>query len=237
MEAEAVRSIIEQQRNLLVHEMQTLRDADDTSPLFEAVYSRVEGLSHRSDTSSRPGTSLSNRRSSTFSQDRSLRPRSRDEPEPDDERIGQMVFDEGDDTGRLEALKIAVQESFSSIQSRLAIVLQNVEHLDSTRPTSSRFSPLLSPTIPTTTSSEHTSFSLLSPLDTSYPQHSSHTRSGSSPATSLEADDGGSGSEARPVVKPHQPKRFTPKPFQVRFHLHLFCVSVTSKADTRSGSS
>ncbi|KAL8283666.1 hypothetical protein RQP46_005461 [Phenoliferia psychrophenolica] len=58
-EVQTVRAALEQQKHILTSEIQAVLSADESSPLYEAVYARLDALSHRSDTSSRPGTSQS----------------------------------------------------------------------------------------------------------------------------------------------------------------------------------
>ncbi|GAA6001867.1 hypothetical protein JCM10207_002357 [Rhodosporidiobolus poonsookiae] len=132
---DTVRQQLEQQQMLLMQEMNAILQCadDETSPLFQAVYSRIESLSHRSETPSlsRPGTSqslrsssrlrsrpsfMSERESTILEEDKHAQGRLQDSLAPVDEM--------GDDEQRLEAVKLAVQETFRSISSRLSLALQ-----------------------------------------------------------------------------------------------------------------
>ncbi|GAA5887585.1 hypothetical protein JCM6882_001460 [Rhodosporidiobolus microsporus] len=126
----AVQQQLEQQRSLLLQEIQSilLSGEDETSPLFQAVYARVESISQRSDTPSltRPSTALSQRSTSRLTH----RPSFINERIPEDEEeelVGEgnslPAIHEGDEI-RLEAMKLAVQETFRSISSRLSIALE-----------------------------------------------------------------------------------------------------------------
>ncbi|BGP12761.1 hypothetical protein JCM10213v2_000678 [Rhodosporidiobolus nylandii] len=136
---EEVRSQLEQQRALLLNEVQAILQGseDESSPLFQAVYSRVESLSHRSDTpsfTSRPGTSLSLRSSSRLARRPSFLSErdviAEDEEEHLAEQPSLAAISEVDEEVRLEAMRVAVQETFRSISSRLSLALQNANHLD-----------------------------------------------------------------------------------------------------------
>ncbi|GAA6032712.1 hypothetical protein JCM8097_000754 [Rhodosporidiobolus ruineniae] len=139
---DAVRQQLEQQRSLLWQEIETILASgeDETSPLFQSVYSRVESLSHRSDTpsatSSRPGTSLSVRSTSRLARQPSFLSDRRDSivEENEEEYLnvnghGLPAINEADEEVRLEAMKLAVAETFRSISSRLSLVLQTADHI------------------------------------------------------------------------------------------------------------
>ncbi|GAA5832149.1 hypothetical protein JCM11251_004256 [Rhodosporidiobolus azoricus] len=128
---DAVRQELEQQRSLLLHEINTILSSaeDETSPLVQSVFAAVESISHRSDSPSfsRPSTSLSLRSSSRIARSPSLL--SRRIPDHAEENLvaeGDSLpsIYEGDEDLRLEAMKLAVQETVRSISSRLSIGLQ-----------------------------------------------------------------------------------------------------------------
>lgn len=133
-----VRQVLEEQRALLMGEMTAILAADDeSSPLYESVYSRIEALSQRSDTSSRPGTAQSMRSSSRLGR----RPSFADdeaalavlEEEDEEERLHtQSTATHTTEEERIDSVRLAVQETLRSIQSRLSIVLQNAGQLDMT---------------------------------------------------------------------------------------------------------
>ncbi|GAA5980229.1 hypothetical protein JCM11641_005513 [Rhodosporidiobolus odoratus] len=130
---------LEAQRSLLLQEIGAILASgeDESSPLFQAVYSRVEPQSHRSETPSsyRPGTSLSLRSSSglarrpSFLSERDLViPEDEEEHLADDHKLASIS--DMDEEVRLEALKLAVHETFRSISSRLSLALQTAEQFD-----------------------------------------------------------------------------------------------------------
>ncbi|GAA5850170.1 hypothetical protein JCM8547_001029 [Rhodosporidiobolus lusitaniae] len=134
----AVRQQLEQQQSLLHSEIQNilLTGEDETSPLFQAVYARVESLSQRSHTPSfsRPSTSLSVRSTSRLARQPSFfNERDAVIPEEEEEHLADgndFVNGEVDEEQRLEAMKLAVQETFRSISSRLSIALHTVGQVD-----------------------------------------------------------------------------------------------------------
>lgn len=111
---------------MLAQEVQSivLGADDETSPVFQAVYFRIEALSQRSETSSRPGTALSARR-----------PSSRLDHQPSylDDYLAKTVAEENEDgeafevldeEARLDTMRLAFQETFRAISSRLSLALQ-----------------------------------------------------------------------------------------------------------------
>ena len=86
-------------------EMNAVLSADETSPLYEAVYSRLDAISHRSDSSSRPGTSHSVRSSGS----RYFRPSSvafHEEEETEDQLVTEYTSEDPEEA-RLDQLKQA----------------------------------------------------------------------------------------------------------------------------------
>lgn len=191
-EVQAVRNALEQQKNLLMGEMQDLLGADESSPLYEAVFSRLEAISHRSDTSSRPGTSnsfraesRSHRRASTVEEEEE------DLAVHDDELVTEHTGETNDsEEARLEAMKIAVHEAFASIQSRLAIVLHNAGQIEASGSNRTSFNPSLA------ASSDDLGARIASPTP-------------SSPAIQEEPED------VTGDATPHEPRRFQPKAFRL----------------------
>lgn len=132
---------------------------------------------------------------------------------------GSEVEVEGDlsDEARLEAMKLAVDETLQSIKTRLAIVLENAGQLDQFRDFSS----------PSTLSPRHSaSHSLSSPCSSSrqsilFSEAGTRVhpftplRPDSPPPTAVLPDAAGldemMASLLPTLVKPHNPKRFTPK--------------------------
>ncbi|KAL8283718.1 hypothetical protein RQP46_005513 [Phenoliferia psychrophenolica] len=188
---QAVRAALEQQKNILTSEIQAVLSADESSPLYESVYSRLDALSHRSDTSSRPGTSQSMRSglhyrpaSVAFSEEDLTEDQKHAGENPDEEEA------------HLDQLKAAVHEAFASIQSRLAIVLHNSEQLDSLSNDVTRSSFLSSP-LPDLHGGSRP--------DTPPPSATT------SPNLAGDADQ-----RDQAVVSPnHEPHRFKPKPFRL----------------------
>lgn len=126
-------------------------------------------MSHISDTSSRPGTALSMSSSNghlrravstaTLQQD------DEDEEEPLRDEFVTEMLDTTDPEARFNAIRLAVQQSFASIQSRFAIVLENAETLSTA------------------------STAVPSPSTASYPSSSSRSTSNSTlPTTSILPD-------------------------------------------------
>lgn len=198
--------------------------ADESSPLYEAVYQRIEALSHRSDTSSRPGTSMSIRsatrfrRSSPVVEERSPRSVSGND---EDFKVTELGLDEVDDEEKLEAMKTAVHETLRSIQSRLAIVLENAGQLDPSAPPMDfvRSRPVSmsgysisgreDDTMRLSTNSHASSASgvVSSPPETP-PSSTSNT-------PSQDEIDEATDHIPSTLIKPHEPRRFKPKPFQL----------------------
>ncbi|KAK4701078.1 hypothetical protein P7C70_g5159, partial [Phenoliferia sp. Uapishka_3] len=219
-EVRAVRTALEQQRNLLMSEMQNVLAADESGPIYEAIYSRLEAISHRSDTSSRPGTSQSVRSGNG----RSYRPVSggveEEEDDEDDKRVTEHTGDGADEDLHLDQMKAAVHEALSSIQSRLAIVLQNAEHLelhpeDSTRTSliSSTFSnSLVHDDGMTRTSLISSNFSNSMALDAPPDTPPSSASTSPDPAKVGTASYDDDHAESTPLPEPH---RFKPKPFRL----------------------
>ncbi|GJN91622.1 hypothetical protein Rhopal_004645-T1 [Rhodotorula paludigena] len=121
-----LRRDLDQQRAFLAQEVQNivLCADDETSPVFQAVYSRIEALSQRSETSSRPGTALSSRRpSSRLARQPSYLaeylPKAVAEEYEYDE-----AFEVLDEEARLDTMRLAFQETFRAISSRLSLALQ-----------------------------------------------------------------------------------------------------------------
>lgn len=126
-------------------EMNAVLSADETSPLYEAVYSRLDAISHRSDSSSRPGTSHSVRSSGS----RYFRPSSvafHEEEETEDQLVTEYTSEDPEEA-RLDQLKQAVHSAFAAIQSRLAITLHNAEQFEPSSVENTRSMP--SPLPPT----------------------------------------------------------------------------------------
>lgn len=228
---QTMRSTLEQQRNLLVAEIGAVLAADESSPLYEVVYQRIEALSHRSDTSSRPGTSMSIRsttrirRSSSVLDERALRSVSGNDDE--DFKVTELSQDEGDEEEKLEAMKAAVHETLRSIQSRLAIVLENAGQLDPSTPAMDfvrsrsvsmcRYSlsgPPEDDTMRLSTNSHTSSLAsslasgLVSPLSDTPP-------SSAFPSPSQDDIDEATDHIPSTLTRPHEPRRFKPRAFQL----------------------
>ena len=122
--AEAVRHNLEQQRTIILDEMQALLDVDNkTNPLIQAVLNSVESLSN----SSRPNSAQSHRHPSSSHGRRPSVPLvivNEEEPE---------VLDEGDQEVLLQAMKKGISETFAAISSRLGLALENTRQLKATR--------------------------------------------------------------------------------------------------------
>ncbi|KAM0755981.1 hypothetical protein T439DRAFT_351711 [Meredithblackwellia eburnea MCA 4105] len=195
-EVEDVRTALERQQALLRSEIQAVLAADESSPLFEAVYSRLDSISHQSDLSSRPGTSMSTRR-------HHFRPSSPVREEIDEDEIEHVRVTENtdnmDDTeeSRVIAMKAAVQEAFASIQSRLAIVLRNADQLDADAGRSIMAARSKSPGPQLR--------DIINTPDTPPPS--------ATPSPNPIVDEEATAVQHQPPT--HQPRRFKPKPFQL----------------------
>ncbi|BGP36727.1 hypothetical protein JCM10449v2_000629 [Rhodotorula kratochvilovae] len=121
-----LRRNLEQQRAVIAQLIQSIVHGvdDETSPIFQAVFARIEALSHRSDTPSlRSSSALSNRPSSRLAR----------QPAYFSDRYPAVIAEEDefgdarevlDEEARLEAMRLAFQETFRAISSRLSIALQ-----------------------------------------------------------------------------------------------------------------
>ncbi|KAI5480077.1 hypothetical protein MNV49_002042 [Pseudohyphozyma bogoriensis] len=215
---EAVRSTLARQKNALETEIRTILSAGETGPLYEAVYSRIEALSARSDTSSRPGTSLSTRSlGGGFSRRRSSVIGGIDEMEEEeedvyDERVTEMAYD-----GSRETVQMVVQEAISSIQSRLAIVLQSAEQMEG--PGSRRSSTSSSILLAQTQERLDNTWSHVnadgSPIVAIPSQDFPDTPPQSSTFPTQVDEEVEELSEVPVTIKTHEPRRFRPKPFQL----------------------
>ncbi|GAA5826786.1 hypothetical protein JCM5353_003234 [Sporobolomyces roseus] len=122
--AESIRHDLEQQRAIILNEMQALLDIDDESnPLVQAVLHSVESLSN----SSRPNSAQSLRQTSRSHSRRPSLPLDVVSEEAEEEQ------DEGDQEILLQAMKKGVSETFAAISSRLSIALENTQRLEATR--------------------------------------------------------------------------------------------------------
>ena len=121
-----MRRNLEQHRALVAQEIQAIVQGaeDDSSPLYQAVYSRIEALSQRSDTPSLRSTSA-----------QSNRPPSRLARQPSymADRIPDVISEEEElsaaqevleEEARLESMRLALQETLRAVSSRLSLALQ-----------------------------------------------------------------------------------------------------------------
>ncbi|GAA5949132.1 hypothetical protein JCM21900_004872 [Sporobolomyces salmonicolor] len=130
-----VRSNLEEQRNIIIQEITCLLSADDESnPIFQAVYSRIESLSS---SSSRPGSAQSRRQSGRHLSSRpSFSVEGEDTIPEERENMDESApepLEDLDEEARLVAMKEAMHETFRSISTRLSIALQNAKQLELTK--------------------------------------------------------------------------------------------------------
>ncbi|GAA5913516.1 hypothetical protein JCM8208_000697 [Rhodotorula glutinis] len=149
--ADAMRRDLEHHRELVAHEINAIMHGadDESSPVYRAVYSRLEAISQRSDTpslrsssssSTRPSSRLARRPS--FSIDR--HPSIIEEEEEEDTTLGDAreVLEE---EVRLESMRLALQETLRAVSSRLSLALQRAGELASTSSAALGSSPSSSP--------------------------------------------------------------------------------------------
>ncbi|GAA5895118.1 hypothetical protein JCM5296_000885 [Sporobolomyces johnsonii] len=127
-----VRSNLEEQRNIIMQEIMCLLSADDESnPIFQAVYTRIES---RSSSSSRPGSAQSLRQSGkSLSSRPSFSVEGGDVIPEERENVDESTpepLEELSEEARLVAMKEAVHETFRSISTRLSLALQNAKQLE-----------------------------------------------------------------------------------------------------------
>lgn len=132
---DTVRKRLEDQRSTLSAEISTiLRSADSLdSPLVQAVLASVESASQRSDSPlvsrpgsafSRPGTAQSFRSNSRIARRPSFLGEVEDGIVEEDEE-GMEAIQEAEEELRAEAMKLAVQETFRTISTRLSLALDS----------------------------------------------------------------------------------------------------------------
>lgn len=132
---QAIRDDLERQQNMLMTEMHLILATDSaSSPLIDTVFARIEALSSRSDTSSRPGTAQSvcanlSRRAGSSDGGVSPLPTTEEEEPSREGNKASLSIGDVEDREKMDTMRAAVQETLRSIQSRLEIVLRNAESI------------------------------------------------------------------------------------------------------------
>ncbi|ORY73405.1 hypothetical protein BCR35DRAFT_354095 [Leucosporidium creatinivorum] len=209
-----VRHKMEEQRAMLMGEMQAILAGDDGSPLYESVYLRIEALSQRSDTSSRP------------EEEAALAPL--EEEEEEEMLHTQSTAPHATEEERLELMRQAAQETLRSIQSRLSIVLQNAGQLEitleiprnessaSSRRPESRSQSISAEEGLVSVDARRSHRQNLSPVPApTLPLPDTPPSSVASPSQAEMDDSFTTAADSSFVTRPHHPRRFQPKPFQL----------------------
>jgi len=145
-----MRRNLEHHRELVAQEIEAIINGadDESSPVYRAVYSRLEAISQRSDTPSlRSSSSQSNRPSSRLARRPSYvldRQPAVIEEEDEEPTLGDAreVLEE---EARLESMRLALHETLRAVSSRLSLALQRAGELGRASPAPGGSSPSSSP--------------------------------------------------------------------------------------------
>ncbi|GAA5834372.1 hypothetical protein JCM9279_004298 [Rhodotorula babjevae] len=131
---DAMRRDLEHHRELVAQEIEAIMHGadDESSPVYRAVYSQLEAISHRSDTPSlRSSSAMSNRSPSRLA----CRPSNLGDRHPsvieeeDEEAAAGDARDVLEEEARLESMRLALQETLRAVSSRLSLALQRASVL------------------------------------------------------------------------------------------------------------
>ena len=145
-----MRRNLEHHRELVAQEIEAIINGadDESSPVYRAVYSRLEAISQRSDTpslrssssqSDRPSSRLALRPSYVLDRQPAVIEEEDEEPTLGDAR---EVLEE---EARLESMRLALHETLRAVSSRLSLALQRAGELGRASPAPGGSSPSSSP--------------------------------------------------------------------------------------------